>query len=180
MGPVARPPIRSPPPLTLRVRDPHELGWRAWGVHAVRTALAAGVSMAVANGLGLPDPYWSPITTIVVTQSSLVDSWLISRRRLLGTALGVVLGALQVQWLPAGILSYAASILLLGLVCGLTRLHQSAYRFGGIALTIVALVPHTTSVWSLAWFRFVDVAIGILVSLAITLLWREPAMPASR
>lgn len=157
----------------MRERDPRQLGWRLWALHALRTAVAAAVSMAVASGLGLPNPYWSPITTIIVTQSTLVDSWPISRRRLLGTALGVLLGAAQVQWLPPGILSYAAAILLLGLICGLLRLHQSAYRFGGIALTIVSLVPHTTPVWGLAWFRFVDVSIGILVSLAITLVWRE-------
>lgn len=119
---------RSP---LLRERDPRQLGWRLWALHALRTAVAAAVSMAVASGLGLPNPYWSPITTIIVTQSSLVDSWPISRRRLLGTALGVLFGAAQVQWLPPGILSYAAAILLLGLICGLLRLHQSAYRFGG-------------------------------------------------
>jgi uncharacterized membrane protein YccC len=85
----------------------------------------------------------------------------------------VVFGAAQVQWLPAGLPAYVAAILLLGLVCGLLRLHQSAYRFGGIALTIVSLVPHATPVWGLAWFRFVDVSLGILVSLAITVVWPE-------
>ncbi|MDM7937205.1 MAG: FUSC family protein [Cyanobium sp. CZS 48M] len=161
---------RSP---QLRERDPRELGWRLWSLHALRTALAVGVSMGLASGLGLSVPYWAPITTIIVTQSTLVDSWLISRRRLQGTALGVVLGAAQVQWLPAGLPAYVAAILLLGLVCGLLRLHQSAYRFGGIALTIVSLVPHTSPVWGLAWYRFVDVSLGILVSLAITLVWPE-------
>jgi uncharacterized membrane protein YccC len=145
----------------------------SWTLHAVRTALAAGLSMAVATALGVPDPYWSPITTIIVTQSGVADSWLISRRRLLGTLLGVTLGALQVLLLPRGVFSYALAILLLGLVCGFSRIHQSAYRFGGIALTIVITAAPGDAVWRVALFRFVDVAIGIGVALAITRLWPE-------
>lgn len=148
-----------------------------WSRHALRTALAAGVSMALATALAVPDPYWSPITTIIVTQSSVADSWLISRRRLLGTLLGVTLGALQVLLLPKGVLAYAAAILVLGLVCGFSRIHQSAYRFGGIALTIVVTAAPGDAVWRMALFRFVDVAIGIVVALAITRLWPE-AVPA--
>jgi uncharacterized membrane protein YgaE (UPF0421/DUF939 family) len=144
----------------------------------MRTALSAGVAMAVANLLGLPDAYWAPITTLIVTQSVLKDSWLISWRRLLGTLLGVTLGALQVLLLPPGLLSYALAILLLGLVCGLARIHQSAYRFGGIALTIVVMAGPSEAVWRVALFRFVDVAVGILVALLISLLWPEAEPPA--
>lgn len=148
-----------------------------WTLHAFRSALAAGLSMAVATGLGVPEPYWSPITTIIVTQSSVADSWLISRRRLLGTLLGVTLGALQVLLLPQGVLSYTLAILLLGLVCGFSRIHQSAYRFGGIALTIVITAAPSDPVWRVALFRFVDVAIGIVVALVITRLWPQAVPP---
>lgn len=151
---------------------------RRWALHAVRTALAAGVATAAANLLALPDAYWAPITTIIVTQSALKDSWLISWRRLLGTLLGVTLGALQVLLLPPGLLSYAVAILLLGLVCGVLRIHQSAYRFGGIALTIVVMAARTEAVWRVALFRFVDVAVGIVVALLISLLWPEADPPA--
>jgi uncharacterized membrane protein YgaE (UPF0421/DUF939 family) len=139
--------------------------------------VAAGLSMAVATALGVTDPYWSPITTIIVTQSGVVDSWLISRRRLLGTLLGVILGALQVLLLPRSVFSYGLAILLLGLVCGFCRIHQSAYRFGGIALTIVIAAAPGDAVWRVALFRFVDVAIGIGVALAITRLWPEAVPP---
>lgn len=97
--------------------------------------MAASVSPGTVHLLGLPDPYWSLITTIIVTQSSLGESWLVSRCRLVGTIFGVVLGSVQVLLLPATLLSYGAMIALLGVNCGVARLYQSAYRFRGSSLT---------------------------------------------
>ena len=50
---------------------------------------------------------------------------------------------------------------------------RSAYRFGGVALAIVMLVPRTRPAWQIAWHRFAEVSIGIGVALAMTVLWRE-------
>ena len=62
--------------------------------HAARTTVAAVASLLVARGCGLPEAYWAVITTIVVMQSTLGASLLISTRRLAGTALGAAMGAL--------------------------------------------------------------------------------------
>ena len=42
-------------------------------VHSARTAMAAVASLLVARLFGLPATYWAPITTLVITQSSLGD-----------------------------------------------------------------------------------------------------------
>ncbi len=38
-------------------------------MHSVRTALAAIVSLVVARLFGLPEAYWAPITTVVITET---------------------------------------------------------------------------------------------------------------
>jgi hypothetical protein len=42
-------------------------------VHSARTAIAAVASLLVAGLFRLPEAYWAPITTLVITQSSLVQ-----------------------------------------------------------------------------------------------------------
>jgi uncharacterized membrane protein YccC len=64
-------------------------------------------------------------------------------------------------------------VLILGLLCAATKVDRSAYRFGGIALAIVLLVPRTGSAWQIALHRFAEVSIGIAVALFLTLVWPE-------
>jgi uncharacterized membrane protein YccC len=75
------------------------------------------------------------------------------------------------------IIVFVAGIFVLGLICAILRLDQSAYRFAGITLAIVTLVPREQAPFVIAVHRFVEVSIGIAVALALSALWpeREPA-----
>jgi uncharacterized membrane protein YccC len=53
-----------------------------------------------------------------------------------------------------------------------------AYRFAGIALTIVLLVTHDRSLWVVATHRFLEVSLGIAVALLATVVWRLPPNPS--
>jgi uncharacterized membrane protein YccC len=46
-----------------------------------------------------------------------------------------------------------------------------AYRFAGIALSIVLLIPHTLPPWIVGWHRFLEVSLGIAVALVVTTVW---------
>ena len=62
-------------------------------VHSLRTAIACVVSLLVARLFRLPEAYWAPITTVVITQSSLGAALAVSWHRFLGTVLGALVGA---------------------------------------------------------------------------------------
>ena len=51
-------------------------------LHSLRTAIAATVSLAVARLVGLPEAYWAAIATLVVMQSTLSATLLISIERI--------------------------------------------------------------------------------------------------
>jgi uncharacterized membrane protein YccC len=142
-------------------------------VHSARTAVAAIVSVLAARLFQLPETYWAAITTLVITQSSLGAALSVSWERFIGTALGAAVGAAVATYFGPRVFVYGVSILLLGLLCAVTRSDRSAYRFGGIALTIVFLVPRTGSAWQVAVHRFSEVSIGIVVALILTLIWPE-------
>lgn len=67
-------------------------------IHSIRTAVAATLSLAVARLFGLPEAYWAAIATLVVMQSTLDATLLISIERIAATALGALAGALVASY----------------------------------------------------------------------------------
>jgi uncharacterized membrane protein YccC len=142
-------------------------------VHSTRTAVATVASLLVARFFTLPETYWAPITTIVITQSSLGAAFEVSTQRFFGTAVGAAVGAIVATYLGHTLLVFGISVFLLGLLCAAAHLERSAYRFGGIALAIVVLLPRQAPAWQVAFHRFAEVSIGIGVALVLAVLWPE-------
>jgi hypothetical protein len=63
-------------------------------LHSARTAIAAMLSLTVARLFRLPEAYSAPITTSVITQSSLDAAFAVSGERFAGTNLGAAVGAI--------------------------------------------------------------------------------------
>jgi|SRR5215467_1211795 len=141
--------------------------------HSARTAVTAVLSMLAARVLKLPQVYWAPITTLVITQSSLGSTFAVSWQRFIGTALGAAVGAIVAGYFASYMLVFAASVFLLGIFCAGVRADRSAYRFGGVTLAIVLLVPRAEPAWQVAFHRFAEVSIGIAVALVMSVVWPE-------
>jgi uncharacterized membrane protein YccC len=146
-------------------------------VHSVRTAVAAVASVLVARLFRLPEAYWAPITTLVITQSSVGAAFTVSRQRFVGTATGAVVGAIVASLFGSHVLVFGIGVFILGLLCAVAHLDRSAYRFGGITLAIVLLVPRAGPAWQIAFHRFAEVSIGIGVALMLTVVWPEGEDP---
>jgi uncharacterized membrane protein YgaE (UPF0421/DUF939 family) len=149
-----------------------QFGWPEV-MNSARTAVAAAASFLIARLFGLPEAYWAPISTIVVMQSTLGAALKISGDRFIGTFLGAITGALLSRYLPQAWWIFAVGVFFLGILCALLRLPDS-YRFAGITLAIIMLIPHTAAAWIVALHRFTEVSIGIVVGLAVTALWPTP------
>jgi uncharacterized membrane protein YgaE (UPF0421/DUF939 family) len=151
--------------------------WAGWQVllHSIRTAVAALTSLQVAGLFHLPQSYWAPITTLVITQSSLGAALSVSGQRFVGTALGALLGGMVASYFGSNLVVFGACVFLLGLVCAAVRADWSAYRLGGVTLSIVLLLPRTgpASAWKVAFHRFAEVSVGIAVALLFAWVWPE-------
>jgi len=64
-------------------------------------------------------------------------------------------------------------VLILGLLSAAVQSDRSAYRFGGVTLAIVLLVPRAGPAWRVAFHRFAEVTIGIVVALILAWVWPE-------
>ena len=149
--------------------------WVSWPlvVNSARTATAAVVSLMVARLFRLPEAYWAPITTLVITQSSLGAALSVSCERFMGTVLGAAVGAIVGSSFGPNMLIFGASVFVLGLLSAAANSNRNAFRFAGVTLAVVQLVPRVGSPWRIAFHRFAEVCIGLVVALILSVVWPE-------
>ena len=141
--------------------------------HSVRTALAATASVIVAHLVQMPEAYWAAIATLVVMQSSLGATLTLSIERIIATALGASVGALEAHYFGANLIAFLVAIVLIGLLSYGFRLEKTAYRYASVTLAIIVLIPRSNPAWIIALHRFIEVSVGIIVALIVVGLWPE-------
>lgn len=143
-------------------------------IHGARTAIAAALSWRIALAIGLHDGYWGAISAIIVLQSNFGATITASRDRLLGTLIGAAFGfAFSLIGVPPW--NFIAAVLAAVLVCGLMEFRSSS-RLAGVTIAIIMLVPATSSHWTLALHRVIEVLIGILMAIvASTVIFPDRA-----
>src|SRR5205814_3666320 len=141
--------------------------------HAVRTAVAATVSVLIARLVQMPEAYWAAIATLVVMQSTLGATLTLSFERIVATAVGASVGALEANCFGGNLVAFALAIVLIGLLSIAFRLEKTAYRYASITLAIIVLIPRTAAPWIVALHRFLEVSAGIIVALAVVAVWPE-------
>ncbi len=139
---------------------------------AVRTTVAAILSLLVAELFRMPEAYWATITTIIIMQSTLGAALSVSGQRLAGTVLGAGTGALLATYFDSNLAMFGVGLFLLGILCAVLRL-ETAYRFAGVTLAIIVLIGRDRSAWVIAEHRLIEVSVGIAVGLMMTIVWPE-------
>jgi uncharacterized membrane protein YgaE (UPF0421/DUF939 family) len=64
--------------------------------------------------------------------------------------------------------AFGAGIFLIGILFAALRVERSVFRYAGIAVAIVMLVPRAEGAWIVASHRFLEVSLGIAVALMVT------------
>ena len=138
----------------------------------IRTALAAALAYWIAGMLHLPGAYWGAISAIVVMQSEVGATVLASRDRLAGTAMGAIVGLLTSLVWRHSLLVFALAVLVVMMLC--TELdYKNAGRLGGVTVAIIVLIPYPGPPWQIALQRFLEVSLGIVVSLLVAVVWNR-------
>ena len=136
-------------------------------IHALRSTIAAPLCWWLAVHFHLHDGYWGAISAIIVLQFNVGATIQASRDRILGTIIGAVVGFSctlfgAVPW------NYIVAVFLALVVCGLLGFRNSS-RLAGVTVTIVMLVQ-SNSPRAVALDRVIQVVLGIMVAVAVTLV----------
>ena len=145
----------------------------------VKTAVVASACYTLAPRLGVREAYWTAISCIIVMQGEVAATLTASRDRLVGTAIGGVLGwGCAVIW-GGNVVLYGIAVLLALVVCGALGL-AGAGRISAVTVSIITLLPHTGPAWLVSLHRLLGVSVGVIVGLAAVLgserlerRWRE-------
>ena len=141
--------------------------------HGLKTAIAAGICLALVRVFRFSQGYWACVATIVVMQSETAATLTASRERLLGTALGALLGWGAASLWHGHLIVYAVIVLICMVVPEAIGL-KTAGRLAGVTASIVLLVPNAGPHWMIARDRFLEVSFGIVVTLVVSqTLWRD-------
>ena len=133
---------------------------------SLRAAAAAGISIVVAQLLGLQYPLYAMISAVIVTDLEASQTRKLGLPRLIGTVLGGTLGAVICTLLYPGVLALSIGILLAMFLSSL--MHQrDAAKVAGYVSAIV-LLDHNADPWVYAFLRTLETLLGIGVALVVS------------
>jgi uncharacterized membrane protein YccC len=171
--PPARPalgPVRTPTGMD-RIRA--HLSWSSpWLRNAVRTAVALSLSVAVAKSVSLQHPFWIVLGTLSALRFDALGTGRTARQALAGTTAGVLLSALCIELVGDNTAVWWALFPL--------ALFWAAYTPGtlsfavgqaGFSFVVIVMFSIMSPVrLDTATARFVDVLLGLAISLLVSLL----------
>ncbi len=148
------------PSQTLAVRRFPGAGMITTGTQlALRVAVAAALSVALARLCRFDRPIYALIAAVIVTDLSWSKTSRLGLQRLAATVLGAGCGAVLSSLLQASWWAIGLSILIAVSVCQVLRLKEGV-KVAGYICGIVMLA-HNTHPWSYALSRLVETALGI-------------------
>jgi uncharacterized membrane protein YccC len=142
--------------------------------HAIKTAIAAVLTILLYQLFNIPEGIWAAISAVIVMQANLGGSLSASRSRFLGTAIGASMGIACMSILGQSPWSVGIALVLAILLCSYFKLKES-YRLASATVLLVMLV-HGPNVWILGLYRFLNVILGIIVALIVSIfIWPSRA-----
>jgi uncharacterized membrane protein YgaE (UPF0421/DUF939 family) len=146
---------------------------------ALRSCVAAGLSVYAARELGLPYPIYAMVAAVIVTDLSPARTRALALPRIAGTIIGALVGAALCGLVASQAWTMAIGIGISIFACHALRLPEAA-KLAGFVSGIV-LLEHVATPWAYGWDRLVETLLGIafavLVSLVPKLLRAPQAAP---
>jgi uncharacterized membrane protein YccC len=134
--------------------------------HAVKTAIAAMVAIALCQTFQIPEGTWAVVSTVIVMQANIGGSLRAAWQRLLGTVIGAAIGVAHSWAIGTGAWPVGMALILTILVCATLEI-QDSYRMAS-ATTVMVMLADGPNAWLVGVYRFVDVIIGIIVAVVVS------------
>jgi uncharacterized membrane protein YgaE (UPF0421/DUF939 family) len=148
----------------------------AQAIGAFKTGLAAVICVWLGNLLGLERSFWAAVSAIVVMAFDATITIASCRDRIIGTAIGAFLGWVTDHVWRGHYIIYGLAVALCIFICSALAFDKAG-RLAAVTLSIIVLVKFDGGPAQAAISRFLEVGLGIVVALAVTMLV-FPSRPA--
>ena len=146
----------------------------------MKTGLAAVLAYYLARFLTLPESYWAAISAIIVMYADVSSTLKASGFRLIGTALGVTVGAAFAALFGQRLWAFGLAVAITVYICGLLGFADAA-RLAGVSVAIVMLTSPPGHNWTAALHRFLEVSFGIVIAVLVSaVIWPARGEPVAR
>jgi uncharacterized membrane protein YgaE (UPF0421/DUF939 family) len=152
-----------------------------WG-HRLTTGLSMAAQGLAAGSLGYyvglllhtEQAFWGALTAIAVTQQTYMDTRKSSIDQVIGAAIGGIVALIGSYVAKDNYMAYAVTMAIAIVLCWCFKVGNSG-KLSATTVTIVMLVPHAGSFWTVALTRLGEVTIGIASALLVTWIahWLE-------
>ncbi len=139
---------------------------------AIRVAVAAVLSFALAHVIGLAQGYWAVFTAVIVMQASIGGSLKATIDRLIGTLGGAIFGGAVAMVVPHGdAVALAIALALALLPLAFVAAVDARFRVAPVTAVIVLLNPVGQQANPITFTidRIVEIGLGSVVALAVSL-----------
>jgi uncharacterized membrane protein YgaE (UPF0421/DUF939 family) len=138
------------------------------GQLAVRAALGAGISLAIARALHMDTPIFALIAAVIVTDRDPAETRKLAIRRVISTAIGAACGVALAQVL--GQSSWEAIIAIFIAMIASVAVTQLGDPKIAAYLCALIIINYSDNPWHYAFSRFIETLLGIFVAWAISLV----------
>src|SRR5258705_13998659 len=103
----------------------------------------------------MPEAYWAEIASLVVMESTRGPPLALSVERMVATAVGASVGALESNYFGANLAAFMLAIFFIGLLSFGFRLEKTDYPYSSVTLTVIVFFPRSKPAWIVALHRFI-------------------------
>lgn len=162
----------------LRTNNWIQLYYSQTARHALKTGIAAVLSIMIYQYFDFPRGYWASITTLIVMQSNIDTGSLemtvkVATQRLVGTVVGAIVALGIIFWVPYNYEELLAIIfILIAIFTYITRYYEGFKLAGVTALIVLLLSDNQSLTHSFALIRVLEIFLGVVIAVVVTVfIW---------
>ncbi|QIR38490.1 DUF2955 domain-containing protein [Tolypothrix sp. PCC 7910] len=145
--------------------SPKAVSWLQLGKMAGKMAIAAAISLVIAQGLRWEYPFYAVIAAIIVMSSTHGSTLALGIQRLIGTIIGALAGAVFAVTLGTNPWSLGVCVFVTIFATSACKFNEAAKLAGYVSAIVILSYNH--SPWLYAWGRLLETLLGIGVALLV-------------
>lgn len=139
------------------------------GMRTFKTSLAVFICIIVYQILHWENPFFAVIGAVLSMETSIISSFKIGRDRLMGTALGAIIGLGFTLISPANALLSALGMMIVITICNIFQWNKSISIAGVVFISIMFNIGGLEAI-QYSIDRIIDTSVGILIGLGVNFL----------